>query len=106
MPEDFNERVWGLLKKIPCGKVTAYKEIAIALGNPRSARAVGNACNSNPDAPKVPCHRVVKSNGLLGGYSKGISRKAGLLKSEGIEIKNNRIKNFGKVLFSYGRKKG
>ena len=96
----FEEKTWKLLSKIPSGRVSTYKEIAIALGNPKAARAIGNSCNANPFSPRVPCHRVVKSNGSLGGYAKG-SAKARLLKKEGIEIKNNRITNFDKVLFRF-----
>jgi methylated-DNA-[protein]-cysteine S-methyltransferase len=82
------------LKKIPRGKVITYREIAIALGNPNASRAVGNACNKNPFAPKVPCHRVVKSNGFLGGYAEGLKNKIFLLEKEGVKIKNNKIVNF------------
>lgn len=97
MKKDFYERVWRLLKKIPRGKVSTYKEIAIALGNPLAARAVGNACNKNPFAPKVPCHRVVKSNGELGGFANGVSKKKFLLLREGIKVKNNKALDFDKV---------
>ena len=71
--------------KIPKGKVKTYKEVAIAINIPKSARAVANACRKNPYAPKVPCHRVIKSDGNLGGYSGkgGIKTKKKLLKSEG-----------------------
>lgn len=93
MPKSFDEKVWQLLKKIPKGKVTTYKQIAIALGKPRAARAVGNACNRNPNAPKVPCHRVVLSSGEIGGYAKGLQKKASLLKAEGVKIKNNKVLN-------------
>jgi O-6-methylguanine DNA methyltransferase len=95
----FNEKVWFLLKKIPRGKVSTYKEIAKALGNPNSSRAVGNACNKNPFSPEVPCHRIVKSDGRLGGFAKGTKQKARLLEKEGIKIKNNRIMDFEKILF-------
>jgi len=97
----FNERVWALLPKIPNGRVTTYREIAIALQNPNSARAVGNACNKNQNAPRVPCHRVVKSDGSLGGYGLGIEKKAALLKAEGVTIKNNRVLDFNKKLFRF-----
>ena len=64
----FSEKVWELTKRIPKGKVTTYGEIARALGRPGPARAVGQALKRNPHAPAVPCHRVVKSDGGLGGY--------------------------------------
>ena len=71
--------------KIPKGKVKTYKEIAIAIKMPKSARAVANACGKNPYAPKVPCHRVIRSDGGMGGYSGpgGIKTKKKLLKKEG-----------------------
>lgn len=89
--------MWKALKKIPRGKVATYKQIAIALGNPLAARAVGNACNRNPHALKVPCHRVVKSSGEIGGYAKGRAKKIALLKSEGVKIKKNKVLEFDKV---------
>ena len=64
----FNKKVWLALKLIPRGRVTTYKELAKYLGKPKAARSVGNACGKNPDAPRVPCHRVVRSDGRLGGY--------------------------------------
>ena len=67
-PVEFNKKVWAALKLIPRGRVTTYKELAKYLGKPKAARAVGNACGANPDAPRVPCHRVVRSDGRLGGY--------------------------------------
>ncbi len=80
--------VWNELKKIPEGEVRSYKEIAIAIGKPNSARAVANACGKNPSPIEIPCHRVIKSNGYLGGYSckGGISAKRKLLKKEGISL--------------------
>ena len=66
---DFQIKVWKALKKIKKGKVKTYKEIAIAINRPKAARAVANACAKNPYAPKVPCHRVIKSDGTLGGFS-------------------------------------
>tara|TARA_Y100000590_G_scaffold410530_1_gene503671 strand:+ start:1429 stop:1656 length:228 start_codon:yes stop_codon:yes gene_type:complete len=74
--------------KIPKGKVKTYKQVAIAIRNPRSARAVANACGKNPYAPKVPCHRVIRSDGSMGGYSGpgGIKTKKKLLKKEGFLV--------------------
>ena len=84
----FQIMVWNELKKIPEGEVRTYKEIALAIGKPDSARAVANACGKNPYAPKVPCHRVIRSDGSLGGYSAtgGIKIKKKLLKKEGFLI--------------------
>tara|TARA_B100000035_G_C20986080_1_gene547867 strand:- start:334 stop:621 length:288 start_codon:yes stop_codon:yes gene_type:complete len=82
----FQIKVWNELKKIPRGEVRTYKEIAIAIGKPNSARAVANACGKNPRPIEIPCHRVIKSDGSLGGYSGkgGVSTKYKLLKKEGI----------------------
>jgi len=88
----FNEKVWKACKKIPKGKVTTYKHIASKLKT-KAYRAVGNALRNNPNAPKTPCHRVIKSNRELGGYCGKLNskKKALLLKNEGIEIKNNKV---------------
>lgn len=95
---DFDKKVWQVLKKIPRGKVATYIQIARAVGSPNSARAVGNACGKNPFAPIVACHRVVASNGSIGGYSGGISKKIRLLAMEGVMVKNNKIVNFKEKL--------
>lgn len=90
MIKTFNERCYNLLKKVPQGKVTTYKALAHALKT-KAYRAVGRAMNQNPFAPRVPCHRVVNSDGRLGGYALGLQKKISLLKDEGIEIKNSTI---------------
>ena len=74
--------------KIPKGSVKTYKQVAIAINRPKSARAVANACGMNPYSPKVPCHRVIRSDGTLGGFSAsgGIKTKKKLLKKEGFFI--------------------
>ena len=84
----FQKKVWNYLKTIPKGKVKTYKEVAKAIGMPKAARAVANACGKNPFAPKIPCHRVIRSNGGLGGYSGrgGIKTKLRLLRSEKVDI--------------------
>ncbi len=81
----FQVKVWKYLKTIPRGKVKTYKEVAIAINSPKSARAVANACAKNPYAPGVPCHRVIRSNGTLGGFSGygGKKAKKKLLMKEG-----------------------
>ena len=80
----FQLKVWKYLKTIPKGKVKTYKQVAISIKSPKSARAVANACAKNPYAPKIPCHRVIRSDGALGGYSGrgGIKQKLKLLRSE------------------------
>jgi len=75
-----------LIKHVPAGKVISYKNLAILIGKPNAFRAVGNAMNKNPFAPRVPCHRVIKSNGHIGGYIHGSIVKISLLKKEGVEI--------------------
>jgi methylated-DNA-[protein]-cysteine S-methyltransferase len=101
----FNERVWKKMRKIPRGRVTTYKQLARAL-NTRAYRAVGNACRHNPYAPEVPCHRVVKTDGTIGGFGgkmrgKNIKRKAALLKKEGVRIKDGKVVDFEKKLYKF-----
>jgi len=79
----FSERVYKVVSKIPKGKVMTYKQVAAAAGNPKAARAVGNILNKNPNPVKVPCHRVIRSDGDIGGYAFGKKKKANLLKKEG-----------------------
>ena len=70
----FEIKVWNSISKIPRGEVRTYKELAIQINRPKSARAVANACGKNPYPVKIPCHRVIRSDGKLGGYSgKGLS---------------------------------
>ncbi len=82
----FQKRVYGLVKKIPKGKITTYKEIAKALNS--SPRAVGQALKRNPFPINIPCHRVIKSDGSLGGYKGKVNSKLKkeLLEKEGVEI--------------------
>ena len=84
----FQLKVWNYLKTIPKGTVKTYKQVAIAIKRPKSARAVANACGKNPYAPKIPYHRVIRSDGGLGGYSGrgGINTKLRLLRSEKVDI--------------------
>ena len=86
----FQEKIYKVVKEIPRGGVLTYKQVARAAGYPRAFRAVGNTLNKNINT-KVPCHRVVKSDGRVGGYREGISRKVCLLKKEGVLIKNRRV---------------
>ena len=85
----FQLKVWNYLKKIPKGKVKTYKDVAKAIGKPLAVRAVANAIGKNPYPPKRPCHRVIRSDGTLGGYSGkgGIQQKQRLLRSEKVFIK-------------------
>ena len=81
MITSFQQKVYEIIKKIPEGSVLTYKEVAERIGRPKSFRAVGNALHRN-DNPVVPCHRVIRSDGRIGGYDRGIERKIKLLKKE------------------------
>ena len=96
---NFNEKCYNFLKKVPKGKVVTYSDIAHAL-DCRAYRAVGNAMGKNPyDTEKVPCHRVVKSNGEIGGYARGSKIKAKRLESEGVKIEKGKV-NLKKYKYS------
>lgn len=97
----FEERVYQLCSKVPKGYITSYKEIAHAMGN-KAYRAVGTALHNNPFAPKVPCHRVVNSDGRLGGFASGLRRKIAILNKEGILVEKGKIKDFERKLFRIG----
>jgi len=86
----FNQKVWALTTRIPRGKVATYGDLARALGT-SAYRAVGNAMNKNPYAPKVPCHRVVGSDGSLTGYAGGLEKKRRMLTREGVMVRNDRV---------------
>lgn len=96
---NFQKRVYSLIKKIPKGRISTYGQIAKVLGCPDSARLIGRILNQNPQLIKIPCHRVVRSDGQIGGYKLGIKKKKSLLQKEGIKIKGNEILNFNKLMF-------
>lgn len=124
--KSFNERCYSVLRKVPRGKVTTYKEIAKKLKS-RAYRAVGNAMNKNPysflrisqeairnrrsvirgDSKRnsgfflVACHRVINSNGKIGGFASGTKKKVEMLRKEGVEIKDGKIVDFKKYLFKF-----
>ena len=93
----FADDVYKLTGKIPKGKVSTYKIIAEKLGT-KAYRAVGNTLNKNRNK-EVPCHRVIKMDGSVGGFAKGTKTKIKMLKKEGVEIKNNKIEK--KFIFSF-----
>lgn len=95
----FKEQVFQKVKKISRGKVSTYKEVARAMKCPKAFRAVGNALNKNID-PTVPCHRVIKSDGNLGGYRSGPKEKACMLRKEGVVITKSKVnlKKFFQIL--------
>lgn len=88
---NFANKVYRLTAKVPRGYVATYQELAKALGNKKASRAVGNALNKNPFAPQVPCHRVIRSNGEVGGFASGSIKKKEILAKEGVKIINNKI---------------
>lgn len=87
----FPQQVYRLTARVPKGRVTTYSRLARALGRPGAARAVGNALNRNPYAPQVPCHRVVRADGTIGGFASGSLRKRAILRKEGVIIKGDRV---------------
>jgi len=97
---NFNERVYEVVRRIPKGKVTTYKEIGRIL-NVKAYRAIGNALNKNPYFPEVGCHRVVKLNGEVGKFAFGVDEKVRMLKAEGINIQSRRIVDFEKFFWRW-----
>ena len=98
------QQTYELLKQVPKGRVTTYKALADALGV-KAYRAIGQFMRINPDAPNTPCHRVVATNGTIGGFmgktsGKEIKKKIAMLKKEGIKINETKIANFDVVRFT------
>lgn len=96
----FNEKCYALLKLIPEGKVTTYKEMAQAL-NTNAWRAVGSAMAKNKKLIEIPCHRVVRSNGAIGEYALGPAKKAELLVAEGLTVTNGKVTNLAAVFHKF-----
>ena len=90
---NFQKIVWREIKRIPKGKTITYKELAIKIGKPKAYRAVANACAKNPLLITIPCHRVIRSDGKMGGFmgKKGIERKKRLLKREGVTLNDEKF---------------
>lgn len=93
MVTPFQKRVYTKLLEVPRGMVTTYRDLAHAIGS-RGYRAVGTALNKNPFAPRVPCHRVVNSDGSIGGFASGCAEKIAILKKEGIEVAGSKIVDY------------
>jgi len=93
------EYAYYLVRQIPPGRVSTYGAVAKALGNKGYARAVGKFMNKNPDADTMPCFKIVKSDGSLGGFGLGIDDKIRRLKRDGIEVKEGKIVDFKSVFF-------
>ena len=96
---NITEYCYYLVKQIPVGKVSTYGAVAKALGNKNYARAIGKYMNKNPDADSMPCFKIVKSDGSLGGFGLGINDKIKRLNDDGIIVKNGKIVNFQKIFF-------
>jgi O-6-methylguanine DNA methyltransferase len=88
MPTDFEKRVYDVVSKIPHGEARSYKWVAIKIGSPKAFRAVGNALNKNPNIGIIPCHRVIKSDGFIGGFARGARCKRKMLIAEGISFRS------------------
>ena len=93
----FYKKVYAVVAAIPAGKLSTYGAVAAACGCPGGARAVGNALHHNKDTDKVPCHRVVRKNGHLGGYGGGTGKKKKILRKEGIEFKGDIVRDISTV---------
>lgn len=93
MGTKFQKLVWKEISKIPKGKVITYQDLAFKINRPMSVRAVASACGKNPFAPEIPCHRVVRKDGGLGGYSAkgGINKKKKMLENEGHKFIKDKI---------------
>lgn len=98
----FQEEVLRLVSKIPRGMVTTYGEIARAMGRPKAARAVGLALSRNPRPGEIPCHRVIREDGTIGGYVLGKKLKERMLRDEGVRIRGGRIESRG-CIFRFRR---
>ena len=97
---NFNQQCYKLLSQIPKGKISTYKEIAKAL-NTKAYRAVGTAMAKNPNIINTPCHRIIRSNGSVGGYVLGINKKINLLKKEGITINCEKVVDYKLIIYSF-----
>lgn len=97
----FKEKVLTLVRRIPRGRLSTYREIARHLGSPGSARAVGNALNKNDRLLEIPCHRVVRSDGRAGGYARGARAKAVILRAEGITVDKGKIADFHSIIYRF-----
>ena len=97
---NFNQKCYDLIVQIPKGSLCTYKQIANCL-NTKAYRQVGNAMSKNPTPIIVPCHRVINSNGSVGGFLLGINKKISLLKNEGIKIKKGKVVDYKKHLFLF-----
>ena len=96
-----DKRIYKKLLEVPKGKVTTYGELAKAVGMKNGQRAVGQIMNKNPYPVIIPCHRVIKSDGKVGGYAYGEKIKSNMLTNEGIKIKNGKILNLENKIYRF-----
>jgi O-6-methylguanine DNA methyltransferase len=96
---NLSDYTYFLVRQIPAGRVSTYGAVAKALGNKGYARAVGKYMNKNPDADTMPCFKIIKSDGSLGGFGLGIDDKIRRLNKDGIEVKDGKIVDFESVFF-------
>ncbi len=101
MRKKIDKKVYTLLRQIPKGRVVTYKTLAHAAGSSQGWRWIGTIVGKNPDLVKTPCHRVVRSDGTVGGYAQGTTEKVALLRKEGILIQGKRIQNFKNINFKF-----
>lgn len=95
-----SQKIYDLLLQIPKGKVTTYKALAKQVKT-RGYRAVGQIVGKNPNAPEVPCHRVVRTDGGLGGYAFGLKKKIELLAAEGVKVSDGKVVDFDKKFYDF-----
>jgi methylated-DNA-[protein]-cysteine S-methyltransferase len=98
---NLDDMIYKLVAMVPEGKVTTYAELARAAGKPKASRVIGQILNRNPDPIVVPCHRVVKSDGNVGGYAYGSGAKSKLLKKEGVKISKGKIIDFESTTYTF-----
>ena len=98
---NLDKKIYKKLLEVPKGKITTYGELAKAIGLKNGQRAVGKIMNKNPYPAIIPCHRVVKADGKIGGYAFGVKIKKNMLKKEGIKIKDDRILNWEKTIYRF-----
>jgi len=98
---NLDEKVYKKLLQVPKWKITTYGELARAVGLQNGQRAIGKIMNKNPYPVIIPCHRVVRSNGTVGGYAFGQDVKINMLTKEGIKIHNRKILDFGKIIYRF-----
>ena len=95
------KKIYKKLLQVPSGKITTYGELSRAIGLKNGQRVIGQLMKNNPFPVIVPCHRVVRSNGDIGGYAFGVNIKKNMLSKEGICIKNDKIENFENLFFKF-----